>query len=201
MVASQRSQRGTAKGAIVRPMVEWLVAEHGDGAALAVAERLPPRWRAFLRLDAPALGLVYGRWYDEELASALAAEVLTEATRCGDDRAAALDAIGARTVAQSLGRLGRVAVGWFASPETTAICAQMFWRLYHSRGTISASVHGDRMHAVGDGWGAHGEAWCAIVGASAVEVLRLAGCVAPRLERHLCTGGSARCEMTLSWRR
>lgn len=191
---------GTAKGAIVRPMVEWFAATHGDSAVRAIAAELEPRWLAYLRADAPALGIVHSRWYDEELASALAARILAAVEAAAGDRDEALAAIGAVTVERSLGRFARAAL-WFASPEVTALSAQMFWRFYHSRGTISAAVQGTTMTAVGTGWSRHGRDWCSIVGASAVHVLELARCVSPRLERHVCEGGARPCEMTLRWLR
>lgn len=195
-----RVHAGTAKGAIVRPMVEWLAATHGDEAVTRVATELEPRWLAYLRADAPALGIVHSRWYDEELASALAERILAYVASVSGDREEALAGIGAVTVERSLGRFARAAL-WFASPEVTAISAQMFWRLHHSRGTISASVQGNTMSAVGAGWGRHGRDWCSVVGASAVHVLELARCVSPRLERHVCEGGAHPCEMTLRWSR
>jgi hypothetical protein len=191
---------GTAKGAIVRPMVEWLAATHGQAAVAVIATELDPRWLAYLRADAPALGIVHARWYDEELASALAERILAYVAGAGGDRDEALARIGEVTVERSLGRFARAAL-WFASPEMTALSAQMFWRFYHSRGTISATVQGTTMTAVGTGWSRHGRDWCSVVGASAVHVLELARCIAPRLDRHVCGGGAAPCEMTLRWSR
>jgi hypothetical protein len=191
---------GTAKGTIVRPMVEWLAATHGGAAVERIAAELEPRWLAYLRTDAAALGIVHSRWYDEELASAIAEAILAFVASSDQNREEALAAIGAITVQRSLGRFARAAL-WFASPEMTARSAQMFWRLHHSRGTISAVVQGTTMTAVGTGWGRHGDAWCSIVGASSVHVLELARCVSPRLERHVCGRGVRPCEMTLRWER
>jgi hypothetical protein len=179
-------------------MVEWLTATHGDSALATIARTLEPQWLAYLRADAPALGIVHSRWYDEELASALAESILAFVEESGGDRDDALSEIGAVTVERSLGRFARAAL-WFASPQTTAMSAQMFWRFYHSRGTINASVEGTTMNAVGTGWAIHRQAWCSVVGASAVHVLKLARCRSPRLERHLCEGGRRPCEMTLRW--
>ena len=169
------AEAGTAKGAIVRPMVEWLAATHGDAAVTRIAAELEPRWLAYLRADAPALGIVHSRWYDEELASALAERIFAFVESASGDLEEALAGIGAATVERSLGRFARAAL-WFASPEMTAMSAQMFWRFYHSRGTISAAVQGTTMTAVGTGWSRHGRAWCSVVGASAVHVLKLARC-------------------------
>jgi hypothetical protein len=191
---------GSAKGTIVRPMVEWLAAAHGGDAVAKIATELDPRWLGYLRRDAAALGIDHFRWYDEELASALAERILAYVDRASGDRDAALASIGAITVQRSLGRFARAAL-WFASPEMTARSAQMFWRFHHSRGTISATVEGNAMTAVGTGWGRHGVEWCAVVGASAVHVLELARCISPRLERHVCAGGAGPCEMTLRWSR
>lgn len=192
--------RGTAKGAIVRPMVEWFEASYGTSAVARLADALEPRWLAYLSRGAPALGLTHSRWYDEELASALAEGILSIAGEAGADRAAALAAIGAVTVERTLGRFARAAL-WFVSPEMTAVSAQMFWRFYHSRGTISASVEGTTMNAVGTGWALHGPAWCSVVAACAVHVLTLARCKDPHVERHTCVSGRGACELTLAWSR
>src|SRR5690606_6757975 len=112
-----------AKGAIVRPMVEWLATTRGHAAVARVAGALDARWLAYLRPDAPALGIVHSRWYDEELASALAGGILSVVEEDGGDRAEALLGIGALTVERSLGRFARAAL-WFASPEMTAFSAQ-----------------------------------------------------------------------------
>jgi hypothetical protein len=190
--------RGKAKGVIVRPMVEWFTRTFGKPALEELAAAVAPRWRVALMPERPALGIVPTGWYDEELASELADHILTRAaSRISEDDA--LRAIGAITVERSLGRVSRAAVEWFASPETAAVSAQTFWRLYHSIGSISASVAGNAMHAVGN-WGLHGEKWCAVVGASSLRVLELTGCRDVRLERHTCGGGGERsCEMSLRW--
>ncbi|MBX3217234.1 MAG: hypothetical protein KF850_34710 [Labilithrix sp.] len=190
-------RRGKAKGVIVRPMVEWFASVFGPGALAELASSVAAPWREELVAERPALGIIPAGWYDERLASALADAVVGAASRAMSE-ADALRAIGAVTVDRSLGRVSRAALEWFASPETAAISAQMFWRFYHSTGSISASVAGASMHAVGI-WGVHGRRWCAIVGASSVRVLELTGCTDVRLERHTCGGGERSCEMTLRW--
>ncbi|MBX3258755.1 MAG: hypothetical protein KF782_03490 [Labilithrix sp.] len=182
----------------MRPMVEWFASTFGPAALPELAASIEAPWCEELVADRPALGIIPAGWYDERLASALADAVVAAAAARSMTEAEVLRAIGAVTVDRSLGRVSRAALEWFASPETTAISAQMFWRFYHSTGSISASVAGSSMHAVGN-WGLHGKRWCAIVGASAVRVLEHTGCGDARLERHTCGGGERSCEMTLRW--
>ena len=188
---------GKAKGVIVRPMIDWFTSTFGQSGLEELAAAIDPRWAAELVLEGPALGISPGGWYDERLASEIAARIIAIAsTRMTE--AEALHAIGTITVDRSLGRISRAVVEWFASPDTAAISAQLSWRLYHSTGWISASVAGSAMHAVGI-WGAHGEKWCAVVGACSVRVLELTGLEDVRLDRHTCSGGARSCEMTVRW--
>ncbi|MBX3204472.1 MAG: hypothetical protein KF764_05355 [Labilithrix sp.] len=191
------TRRGKAKGVIIRPMLDWFAHAFGPDALAEVATSLDAPWRDEVVAGRPALGIVPTGWYDERLASALADAIVTRASRTMTE-ADALRAIGAMTVDRSLGRVSRAALEWFASPDTAAVSAQMFWRFYHSTGSISASIAGSTMHAVGN-WGLHGEKWCAVVGASSVRVLELTGCRDVHVQRHTCSGGESSCEMTLRW--
>ncbi len=182
----------------MRPMLAWCARVCGDEALVAIADGLPRKLAHAVVRDARALGVLPTSWYDERLASALTRGVLDAVAPqlSADD---ALRAIGRETVDASLNRISRALVGWFASPEASARTAPIMWSLYHDTGAVSARVEGRSMFAICRDWVAHDEAWCRMIGACAIGVLEINGCVAPKIAAHTCSGGRGPCAMTLTW--
>jgi hypothetical protein len=190
--------RGKAKGAIVRPMVEWFVGACGEMALRTLAEELSPPVRDEIATEAPALGLLTAGWYSEALASELAEGIVRRAHGPQTDQAI-VKALGVRIVDRTLGRISRAAVEWLATPTTIASSCGVFWRMYHDAGEVSARVEGSSMQARSWNWVPHGQTWCRVVGSSAVHVLELAGCHDARLWVHKCNGGRGECSMVFRW--
>jgi hypothetical protein len=189
---------GRAKGAIVRPMVEWFAGACGEPALRDLGEALSPSVRDEISVESPALGLLMAGWYSEQLASELAEMIVKRAMPVTGD-ASVMRMLGTRIVDRTLGRISRAAVEWLASPATIARSAPIFWRMYHDTGEVTARVDGSSIVAVCSGWVPHGQAWCRVVGSSAVHVMELAGCRDARLWVHKCTGGKGDCQMVLRW--
>ena len=189
---------GRAKGAIVRPMVEWFAGACGELALRDLASALSPAVRDEVAIDAPALGLLMAGWYSEALASELAEMIVKRGLAVTGDQNV-IRMLGTRIVDRTLGRISRAAVEWLASPFTIARSAPVFWRMYHDRGEVKARVEGSSIVAVCSGWVPHGQAWCRVVGSSAVHVLALSGCKDARLWVHRCSGGRGDCSMVLRW--
>jgi hypothetical protein len=187
-----------AKGAIVRPMVEWFAGACGEEALREIGASLSGPVRDEISLDAPALGVLPAGWYSEALASELAEAIVRRAI--ASDHTDVLKALGGRIVERTLGRFSRAAVEWLATPTTIAASAPIFWRMYHDRGVVEARMDGPAsMHARNTGWAEHGAAWCKVVGSSAVRVLELSGCRDARLWVHKCSGGRGECSMVFRW--
>ncbi len=189
---------GKAKGAIVRPMVEWFAGACGDQALRDVGAALSPALQEEIAIDAPALGLLAAGWYSESLASELAEAIVKRAMPLSSD-ANVVKAIGTRIVDRTLGRMSRATVEWLATPATIAASAPVFWRLYHDTGRVGAILEGTQMRATCREWSPHSQSWCRVVGSSAVHVLEIAGCRDARLWVHKCSGGRGECSMVFRW--
>lgn len=188
-----------AKGAIVRPMVEWFAGACGEAELREVAASLSPAAREEISVDAPALGILAAGWYTETLASEVAEAILKHAMLQYTD-AFVVKALGTHIVDRTLGRFSRAAVEWMATPHTISAAAPIFWRMYHDTGTVQATVDGNSLSANCTDWGEHKQTWCRVVGASAVRVLDLAGCRDARIWVHRCRGGQGvECSMVFRW--
>jgi hypothetical protein len=192
------SRPAKAKGAIVRPMVEWFAGACGEAALRDVAADLTPEVRDEIALEAPAFGILPAGWYSEALASQLADAILRHAMPQHSD-AVIIKSLGSRIVDRTLGKFSRAAVEWLATPATCAAAGPIFWRMYHDSGEVSASVNGASMHARNIRWAVHSTTWCRVVGASCVRVLELAGVRDPRTWVHKCSGGKGECSMVFRW--
>jgi hypothetical protein len=193
-----RSGLGKAKGAIVRPMVEWFAGACGEPALRELAEYLSPAVREEIGIDAPALGLLPAGWYSEALASELADAIVRRAT-ASHVESNVVKALGTRIVDNTLGRISRAAVEWLAFPASIAASGPIFWRMYHDTGDVSASVDGRSLTARATDWVPHSQSWCKVVGSSANHVLELAGLKDSRLWVHRCSGGEGECSMVFRW--
>ena len=187
--ARARSLPGAkAKGAIVRPMVEWFAGACGEAELPDIAAALPADVRDEIAVDAPAFGILHAGWYTEALASAVAEAIVKRAMLKYSD-AFVMKALGAHIVDRTLGRFSRAAVEWMATPATIAASAPIFWRMYHNTGAVQASVDGSSLTARCHEWAEHGQTWCRVIGSSAVRVLELAGCRDARVWVHKCSQG------------
>jgi len=187
-----------AKGAIVRPMVEWFAGACGEAALPAVVADLTAEVREEIAVDAPALGILTAGWYSEALASQLADGILRHALGHHGD-AVIVRSLGAHIVDRTLGRFSRTALEWLATPATCAAASPIFWRMYHDTGTVEAKVEGSSMRARSTGWAPHSMTWCRVVGSSSVRVLELVGCRDPRVWVHKCSGGRGECSLVFRW--
>jgi hypothetical protein len=188
-----------AKGAIVRPMVEWFAGACGEAALANVVADLSPDVRSEVSLDSPALGILPAGWYTESLASQLAEGVVRHAIGQFTETVV-LRELGTRIIDRTLGRLSRAAVEWLATPATVAAAAPIFWRMYHDSGKVEGRLDGSSMVATSRDWALHSAMWCKVVGASCLRVLELARCRDARIWVHKCSGGRGECTLVFRWR-
>jgi hypothetical protein len=187
-----------AKGAIVRPMVEWFAGACGEDALRDVVADLSLEVQREISLDAPALGILPAGWYTESLASQLADAILRHASAQHTD-AVVVRQLGTRIIDRTLGRLSRAAVEWLATPATVAAAAPIFWRMYHDSGQVEGRLDGSSIVATSRAWAPHSTNWCRVVGASCVRVLELARCRDARVWVHKCSNGRGECSLVFRW--
>jgi len=198
MVTTAATRVPKAKGAIVRPMVEWFGGACGEAALGELALELTPDVRREISPDAPALGILPAGWYSESLASQLAEAIVRHAMPQHTE-AVVIRQLGTRIIDRTLGRLSRAAVEWLATPATVAAAAPIFWRMYHDSGQVQGRVEGSSIVAISRDWAPHSGAWCRVVGSACVRVLQLARCRDPRVWVHKCSGGRGECSMVFRW--
>ena len=150
---------GNVYGTAVVGAIEYFEQRYGPAAAHAAIARRPAKWRAYVKPNVPALGVLGAKKYPNgfvgDLVRAMGAAVNAK------DEDAFIREIASAGLDRTLDTVARVLLRSIASPAAVARHAPELWRLYHDSGRLQITELGERhyLSQVSD-WANHDVVMC-----------------------------------------
>lgn len=187
-------------GTTVVGAVEWFVATYGPAAGAALVAEMPPRFRAELRPNTRALGLLGAKRYPYPLIAAIV-ETMVKVARIPE-----VDPFIERLVEAgidaALGTAARVVLRFAATPSGLATRAQEAWDMFHDSGTVHAVANDHEYVATVTNWAGHEVTVCKITLYSRKRILMRGGLRNVEAFRDKCRGwGHDACVHRIRWSR
>jgi hypothetical protein len=191
----------SVRGAVVREMMIWYVAQFGRVSAERVFAAIPQAARArYLKRAEPAFGIVSNAWYPMSLLRPMLDAVSAGLPDEGRDLAREANA---SVVPRVIRGFYKVLFDLAATPETYARHVPRLWRRLHTTGARSMRIRspGDALSAIDD-WPGHHPLLCWMVIYTMVYAFEAMGFKKCEVERVSCVDhGGSRCETVLRYGR
>src|SRR5260221_8497976 len=133
---------GNVYGTSIVGVIEYFEQHYGPAAAHAAIAKLPAKWRALVKPNVPALGVLGAKKYP----NAFVGDVVRAMMAAGNakDEDAFIREIGMAGLDRTLDTVARVVLRSIASPAAVARHAPDLWRLYHDSGRLVITELGER---------------------------------------------------------
>jgi len=133
-VSAPPTFRGGFRGSPLHHSFAWFGKVHGPAAMHAVISKLSPQWRALVRPNEPAFGVLGARVYPYAFVGDMV-RTMRDVVGAKDEDAFLRDITNA-AIDQLLGTMHRVLIRWLVSPKTFLDHRQEIWDLYHDHGKL-----------------------------------------------------------------
>jgi hypothetical protein len=140
--SSRDSSAGNVYGTAIVGVVEYFEQRYGPAAMHALIAKLPAKWRAFVRPNVPAMGVLGAKKYPNAFVGEVVRAMMGAVNAKDED--AFIREIGAAGLDRTLDTVARVMLRSIASPAAVARHAPDLWRLYHDSGRLLITELTDR---------------------------------------------------------
>jgi hypothetical protein len=191
--------RGGFRGSALNHSFAWFEQRFGPSAAHGVIAKLSPPWRALVRPNERAFGILGARIYPYPFVGDMV-RTMRDVVSARDEDAFVRELTSAGLEAL-LGTMHRLVVRWLVSPRTFLEHRQEIWELYHDTGKLNVLQQSDREYVIEDAeWVNTDAVVCKVNVEGRRRMLEVMGLRGIEARREKCRAwGHATCETRFRW--
>jgi hypothetical protein len=196
--SGKMASKGNFLGTGILGAVDYFLKKYGPAAAHQVISKLSPSSRAFVKPNAPSMGILAARKYPYPFIGelfrtmAVAARVPEDAF-IRDATAAGMDA--------TLDTVGRILLRYAATPQMLAARAQDLWNTFHDSGKVTVTLPGPNEYQSDlTDWPDHDVTVCKMCAEARRRLIERTGKKNVEVTRTQCVAwGHDRCTFRVKW--
>ena len=190
---------GGFRGSALYSSVAWFESRFGPAASHAVIAKLPPNWRALVKPNEKAMGILGARIYPYPFVGDLI-RCMRDVVNVKDEDEFVRDITKAGVEAM-LGTMHRLVVRWLVTPKTFLEHRQEIWNLYHDTGKLHVLSSTEKEYVIQDAeWGNTDAIVCKVNLEGRRRMLAVMGLHNVEARREKCRAwGHATCDTRFRW--